>query len=34
VKIINRARELKKETPNLSDATAVLLAQRELEATE
>ena len=31
-KIINRARELKKETPNLSHATAVIMAQREVES--
>jgi hypothetical protein len=34
LKIINRAREIKKETPNLSDATVVLMAQREVEAAE
>jgi hypothetical protein len=31
-RIINRARELKKETRNLSHATAVIMAQRELES--
>jgi len=31
IKIMNRARELKGSTPHLSDATAVLIAQRELE---
>jgi len=34
LKIINRARQIKKETPTLSDATAVLMAQREVEAAE
>ncbi|HWY30884.1 MAG TPA: phage protease, partial [Candidatus Acidoferrum sp.] len=31
-KIMNRAREIKKEAPNVSEATAVIMAQRELEA--
>jgi hypothetical protein len=31
-KIMNRARELKQATPNLSHATTVIMAQRELEA--
>ena len=30
-KIMNRARELQKTTPNLSDATAVIMAQTEME---
>ena len=31
VKIMNRARELQKATPSLCDATAVIMAQREIE---
>jgi hypothetical protein len=34
VKIMNRARELQKATPSLCDATAVIMAQRELSSTE
>ena len=30
-KIMNRAREIKKEAPNVSEATAVIMAQREME---
>jgi hypothetical protein len=33
-KIMNRATAIRKETPNVSHATAVLMAQRELEATD
>jgi len=32
VKIMNRATAIRKETPNLSHATAVMMAQRELES--
>jgi hypothetical protein len=34
VKIMNRARELQKATPSLCDATAVIMAQRELTHAE